>query len=188
MAGCNGIVWVMRYADPALEISTESVMHRIRREGFYLSLISIHRMCYRFVENPIRGFARAAFSFVRNVFPSFLFLYFFPAFCPTVCRACIVACLPVRLPGCPVVRLPGIARFFVKDGGSGCSREGGEGGRRFFGIFWAAVRFSSGDGNVVFFCVRRVFFENRAVSCVSEYGMSPETIRLCQDVKIAAES
>ena len=37
----------MDLADSELEISTESVLHRIRRKGFFLSLINVHRMRYR---------------------------------------------------------------------------------------------------------------------------------------------
>ncbi len=37
----------MDHADPELEISAESVLHRIRRQGFFLSLIYVHRMRYR---------------------------------------------------------------------------------------------------------------------------------------------
>ncbi len=37
----------MDLADSELEISTESVLHRIRRQGFFLSLINVHKMRYR---------------------------------------------------------------------------------------------------------------------------------------------
>ncbi len=37
----------MDLADPELEISAESVLHRIRRKGFFFSLINVHRMRYR---------------------------------------------------------------------------------------------------------------------------------------------
>lgn len=47
MAGYHGIVQKMDHADTALEISTESVLHRIRRKGLFLSLIYVLKIPYR---------------------------------------------------------------------------------------------------------------------------------------------
>ena len=122
------------------------------------------------IENPIRGFARAAFSFVRNVspdrfpflFPFFFRYLFFPLYLsdglPHVYRRLSV-CLFVRLSGCRVVRLSGLTCFHVWEGyqeGVGMDVPGGA-CIVFVVFFGQKSAFSAGDEDVVFFCCKRFF-------------------------------
>ena len=78
-------------------------------------------------ENPIRGFARAAFSFVRNVSRlPFSSRFCFPFFHHDGLTCVYRACLSARLSGCPVVGCRGASRSVF-----GCigRREALEGGR-----------------------------------------------------------
>lgn len=132
------------------------------------------------IENPIRGFARAAFSFVRNVspdrfpflFPFFFRYLFFPLYLsdglPHVYRrlsVCLFVWLFACLSGCPVVR-PDL--FSCMGRVSGGCRDGCSWGACivFVVFFGQKSAFSAGDEDVVFFAASDFFRK----SCRFVYG------------------
>lgn len=135
------------------------------------------------IENPIRGFARAAFSFVRNVspdrfpflFPFFFRYLFFPLYLsdglPHVYRrlsVCLFVWLFACLSGCRVVGLSGLTCFHVWEGyqeGVGMDVPGGA-CIVFVVFFGQKSAFSAGDEDVVFFAASDFFRK----SCRFVYG------------------